>query len=237
MVGAASRVALAHVPPKASDGPRPLVFVFHGHGGTMKHAATRMAVHDHWPEAICVYPQGLNTPGKLTDPDGQKSGWQMNRGEQADRDLKFFDAMLNSLRKDYTVDDKRIYATGHSNGGRFTQLLWAERGEAFAAVAPSGTSAAGLVRSMKPKPCLHVAGEKDELVKFAWQRATMDAVRKLNGCDTVGRAWQKDVKPPGVLYESKGGTPLVALVYPGGHEFPADAPKRIAAFFKEHAKK
>jgi len=236
-VGDTTREALVYVPAKAAQEPCPLVFVFHGHGGTMKHAATKMAIHTHWADAICIYPQGLNTPGKLTDPEGKRSGWQTNPGDQADRDLKWVDEMLKSLRKDYKVDDKRIYATGHSNGGRFTQLLWAERGDVFAAVAPSGTTATTLTKSLKPKPCLHIAGEKDELVKFAWQKATMDAVRKINGCDADGKAWQKTEDPPGMLYPSKDGTPLVVLIYPGGHTYPADAPRRIAAFFKEFTKK
>jgi polyhydroxybutyrate depolymerase len=236
-VGDVTREALVYVPPKAEKEACPLVFVFHGHGGTMKNAAARMAVHEHWSEAICVYPQGLNTPGKLTDPEGKKSGWQSNPKDQDDRDLKFFDEMLKSLQAEYKVDGKRIFVTGHSNGGRFTQLLWAERGDIFAAVAPSGTTASTLTKSLKPKPCLHIAGEKDELVKFEWQKATIESVRKLNGCDTEGRPWQKDADPTGTLYESKTGTPLVALVYPGGHTYPADGAKRVASFFKEHAKK
>lgn len=236
-VGDATREALVSAPARAEKEARPLVFVFHGHGGTMKAAANKMGVHEHWAEAICVYPQGLNTPGKLTDPDGKKTGWQHGPKEQDDRDLKFFDTLLKSLRADYKVDDKRIYVTGHSNGGRFTQLLWAERGDVFAAVAPSGTTAAALAKSLKPKPCLHIAGEKDELVKFEWQKATIDAVRKLNGCESEGKPWQKDADPTGTLYESKSGTPLVTYIYPGGHTYPTDGAKRVAAFFKEHAKK
>lgn len=236
-VNDATREALVYTPANATKEACPLVFVFHGHGGTAKHAAASIGIHPYWPEAICVYPQGLNTPGKLTDPEGKKSGWQASAGEQSDRDLKFFDAMLKSLSDDYKVDTKRVYVTGHSNGGRFTQLLWAERGDVFAAVAPSGTTGTVLTKSFKPKPCLHIAGEKDELVKFAWQKQTMEAVRKLNGCEAEGTPWEKEKNPAGALYASKGGTPFVELVYPGGHTFPADAPKRIATFFKQHTKK
>lgn len=236
-VGDATREALVVAPASAAKQASPLVFVFHGHGGTAKNAANKMAVHEHWADAVVVYPQGLPTPGKLTDPEGKKNGWQHAAGDQADRDLKFFDEMLKSLKADFKIDEKRVYTTGHSNGGHFTHLLWAERGEVFAAVAPSGSTAGPLTKSFKPKPCLHIAGAEDPLVKFEWQKATMDAVQKLNGCATDGKPWQPSAKPTGTQYESKGGTPLVALVYPGGHQFPADGAQRIAAFFKEHAKK
>ena len=140
-----------------------------------------------WPEAISVYMQGLDTPGQLTDPAGTRAGWQAAVGDQGDRDLKFFDAMLAELKKDYQVDTKRIYCTGHSNGGGFTYLLWATRGDTFAAVAPS--SAVGLreLKDLKPKPVLHVAGRKDELVKFEWQERMIDALRKVNGCEGEGK--------------------------------------------------
>ncbi len=236
-IGGVTREALVYAPAKAGEKPHPLVFVFHGHGGTMNRAARKMAIHEYWPEAICVYPQGLKTPGKITDPEGKRNGWQNSPGEQGDRDLKLFDEMLTSMRTKYRVDDKRIYSTGHSNGGRFTQLLWAERGNVFAAVAPSGTTAGLMVRSFKPKPCLHIAGEKDDVVKFQWQKTTMNAVRRINGCETQGKPWQKGENPTGTLYESKGGTPLVTLIHPGGHTMPAESAKRIAAFFKQYTKK
>lgn len=124
-VDGVSREALIYVPAAAKTVPTPVVFAFHGHGGTMKHAATTFAYHKYWPEAIAVYMQGLNTPGVLTDHQGKKPGWQRTVGDQNDRDLNFFDAVLATLRKDYRVDKKRIYATGHSNGGAFTYLLWA----------------------------------------------------------------------------------------------------------------
>jgi polyhydroxybutyrate depolymerase len=232
-VDGVKREALVVVPEKVGKSP-PLMFVFHGHGGTAKHAATRYAYHKHWPESITVYPQGLPTPGKLTDPEGKKSGWQHGPEDQKDRDLKFFDVMLASLKKEYKIDEKRIYASGHSNGGGFTYTLWAARGESFAAVAPSSATVDKAFEKLKPKPVLHLAGEKDELVKYEWQKPLMQRLRKLNGCDEKG-------KPAGKYcteYSSKDG-PVVVVTYihPGGHQFPAEAPARIVEFFKAHSKK
>jgi polyhydroxybutyrate depolymerase len=227
------REALVYAPPQAKGKASPLVFAFHGHGGNMNNSARTYGYHTLWPEAIVIYPQGLNTPGRLTDPDGKKPGWQGAIGDQGDRDLKFFDAMLAALRTDYKVDEKRIYSTGHSNGGGFTYLLWAARGDTFAAMAPSASAAAKNLELLKPKPVLHVAGENDPLVKFEWQKATMDALKKLNQCGE-GQAWNKD--PNCTLYPSKVGAPVVTAIHPGTHTFPKEAPAVIVKFFKAQAK-
>ena len=230
-VDGVTREALVHAPSKAKTEATPLVFAFHGHGGTMNNAARTFAYHTLWPDAIVVYPQGLNTPGRLTDPEGKKPGWQSGPGDQGDRDLKFFDTILESLRHDCKVDAKRIYATGHSNGGGFTYLLWAMRGDRFAAVAPSAAAAPKVQSLLKPKPVLHLAGENDPLVKYAWQQFTMTALRKLNECGE-GKSWEKFC----TLYPSKIGTPVVTFIHPGGHQFPSEAPATIVKFFKEHAR-
>lgn len=211
--------------------PMPVVFVFHGHGGNMGLAAKSFAIHLLWPEAIVVYPQGLPTPGTLVDPQGKLSGWQHAVGGQGDRDLKFFDAMLATLHTQYRVDDQRIYATGHSNGGYFTYLLWATRGDRLAAVAPSAACAGTALAALKPKPLLHIAGTNDQLVKFAWQMATVDTVRQLNDCG-AGQPWTTNQWC--TLYPSKLGAPVVTCLHPGGHVFPPAAPAVIVKFFQEH---
>src|SRR4051812_21939121 len=232
-VDGVAREALVAAPASAKTEPSPLVFVFHGHGGTMRNAARQFHIHELWPEAIVVYPQGLNTPGRLTDPQGTKPGWQSGVGDQTDRDLKFFDAMLKSLRETYKVDDKRIYSTGHSNGGGFTYLLWDARGDVFAAFAPSGAATARAPQ-LKPKPLLHIAGNKDPLVKFEWQEKTIQVIRKNNGCDTEGKK-SADFY---TSYASSKQTPVDTYIYDGGHAFPGQAaPPLIVAFFKNHANK
>jgi polyhydroxybutyrate depolymerase len=194
----------------------------------MRNAARKFAMHQHWPEAIAVYLQGLNTPGVLTDPEGRRPGWQKTLGDQNDRDLRFFDAVLATLKQDYRVDERRVYVTGHSNGGAFTYLLWAARGDLLAAVAPC--AAVARQKDLKPKPVLHVAGENDTLVRFAWQQRTMEELRKLNGCQD-GKPWGEHC----TLYPSKTGTPVVTYIHPGGHELPDNVPPVIVKFFQERA--
>jgi len=223
------RTALVYVPPAAKTNLTPLVFVFHGHGGNSRQVARSFHIETEWPEAIVVYMQGLPTRGQLTDPQGTRPGWQAAVGDDGDRDLKFFDAVLARLKQDYDVDAKRIYGTGHSNGGGFTYLLWLARGDVFAAVAPCA-AVAKYATQLKPKPVMHIAGEKDPLVKFAWQEKMMATVRKVDGCSATGEPWASEC----TLYPSKSGTPVVTFIHPGGHVVPPSAPALIVKFFKEH---
>ncbi len=224
-----SREALVFAASRPTEGGSPVVFAFHGHGGTMRHAAATFAYQKHWPQAVVVYMQGLNTPGRLTDPEGRKPGWQSAVGDQGDRDLKFFDAVLATLKQDFKIDEHRIYSTGHSNGGGFTYVLWAARPDVFAAVAPSAAVAARQMKDLKPKPVMHVAGEQDELVKFSWQQMTMTRLRTLNECGE-GSSWDKNC----TQYSSKLDAPVVTMIHPGTHKFPDEAPRLIVKFFQEH---
>jgi polyhydroxybutyrate depolymerase len=232
-VDGVKREAIVYAPSKKTESKAPLVFDFHGHGGTAKQAARTHHIQETWPEAVVVYMQGLNTPGKLTDPEGKKSGWQSGPGDQDDRDLKFFDAVLASIKKDYPIDEQRIYATGHSNGGAFTYLLWAKRGDAFAAFAPVAAAAGRYFVDAKPKPLFHAASEKDPLVAFAIQQRTLDRVKKLNGCAEQGEDWAKGC----LRYPSKNGTPVVIYLHEEGHKYPEAAPALIVKFFQEEPRR
>ncbi len=231
-----TRQAIIMAPEVAKQSDSPVIFAFHGHGGTAKHAARSFGFQDHWPEAIVVYMQGLNTPGRLTDPDGKKTGWQSTAGDQGDRDLKFFDAVLATLKKEYKVDASRIYATGHSNGGGFTYLLWGQRGDVFAAVAPSASAASNRgYRDLKPKPALHVAGDNDPLVKYSWQQVAMQIVRDINGCEKSSVPWASEGEVVGREYRSPAGTPFVSLIHHGEHKFLPETSQLIVKFFQQHS--
>jgi polyhydroxybutyrate depolymerase len=232
------RTALVYIPPIAATAPAPVVFAFHGHGGNMENSERKFAYHKTWPEAIVVYMQGLPSPGRY-DPEGKTPGWQKNFGDQNDRDLKFFDTVLASLKQSCKVDEKRIYATGHSNGGGFTYLLWAARPDVFAAIAPSAGGAAALrsAKNINPIPVLCVAGEHDTNVPFAAQLKIMEAIRKNNNCETVGKPWASVGTLVGTIYASKTGTPVISAIHPGTHIFPLKAPELITKFFKENARK
>jgi polyhydroxybutyrate depolymerase len=112
-------------------------------------------------------------------------------------------------------------------------LLWAARGDVFAAMAPSSAAAARTIGELKPKPVLHIAGEMDPLVKFEWQKATIEQLKKINGCEEQGKAYDTLT----TIYPSKTGTPVLTYIYPGDHAFAQDSLPVIVKFFKENARK
>jgi len=99
---------------------------------------------------------------------------------------------------------------------------------AFDAFAPCAALSLHLDR-LTPKPVLHVAGERDTLVKFVWQQRTLEAVRKINRCENKGTLWGTNA----TLYASGLDAPVIALIHPGGHELPPEALPSIVRFFKD----
>ncbi len=162
-VDGVEREAVVFAPTAESPrGRHPLILAFHGHGGNMT-GTSRWGLQNRWPQAIVVYPQGLDTPSGL-DPKGRKPGWQRLAGDQGNRDLKFTDAMLATLRQKFKVDDRRVFATGFSNGAFFTLLLWIERRDTFAAFAVVAGALDPSQHLNTAKPVLHIGGESDPKV-------------------------------------------------------------------------
>jgi polyhydroxybutyrate depolymerase len=229
------REALVIFPDAPRTKPAPVVFVFHGHGSTMEAFARRWDVHKLWPAAVAVYMQGLPTASRV-DPKGKKAGWQSLAGTEGDRDLKFVDAVLKTVHEKHAIDDDRVYATGQSNGGGFTYVLWSARPGIFAVYAPCSA----ILRypedlSLKPGAVLHIAGETDQTAPFEMQLKSMAEVRKINGCTNAPIDWGADCK----LYPRKtnSGAPFVSFIHPGGHGPPPHAFETIIKFFKQHPRR
>ncbi|KHJ35701.1 putative ferulic acid esterase [Erysiphe necator] len=91
----------------------PLIFSFHGrgHNSSFQEALSGFSRPDWNPDAIVVYPQGINDT------------WQGDPESTNVNDMKFVSDMISSLSSNFCLDDERIYAAGKSNGGGFTNLL------------------------------------------------------------------------------------------------------------------
>lgn len=105
-----------------SDAHYPLLIAFHGNRSQVKvwfHEYTEFDQFIAEKKFLIVYPEG-------------PIRWEATA---TGRDLPFFDALVAQLRKQFPIDQSRIYAVGHSNGASFATYLLYTRPEIVAAVA------------------------------------------------------------------------------------------------------
>ena len=134
------------------------------------------------------------------------------------------------------MDTRRLYATGHSNGGGFTYLLWSARGETFAAFCSIRSGVRQIVAQAQQSPCSK-SGEKLITPGRAREAAADDveSVRwwKLNQCVA-----QAALEGEGLQRQtpSQLGEPVVTfLIHPGAHVFPGHSPAIVKFFKKQHS--
>lgn len=241
-VDGVERTALVHLPEAARSGgpepgePAPLVLAFHGHGGRARVFARQFGLQREWPEAIVAYPQGLPTPVRLVDPQGKRSGWQMRAGDQGDRDLALFDALLERVESEAAVDADRIHVTGHSNGGSFTYLLLEERAAVLASVSPSasgkGRGSGG--DASREVAVLHAGSPDDRLVRWTWQEAALRGLRRARGCGE-GEPWELD--PRVIRFPAEKGADVLLFEHGGGHRHNRAHAGLAVRFFKSHPRR
>ena len=221
-VDGVTREAIVYPPESPGGEEAPLVLAFHGFGDNMQNFQYT-DLHGAWPDAIVVYFQGLERRRGLP-------GWQVEPAA-GNRDLRLVDVALQSLRETYRIDDDRIYATGYSNGGMFTYLLWQERPGVFAAYAPIAARLRPSVRPTEARPIFHVAGERDRVVDFVDQEAAIAVAIDVNGVDGT--------TPCGAgctVYGADTAAPVMTWIHAGAHVYPRGTSERIVSFFREHSR-
>ena len=220
------REALVFAPSAGAPNEKhPLIFAFHGHGGNMRGFSEHVTLAKQWPEAIVVFPQGLDTPS-ARDPKGRQPGWQRLAGG-GDRDLKLFDAMLASMHHEFSVDDRRVFATGFSNGAFFSLLLWIERSDKLAAVSIVAGALDPSQHLTTQKPVLHIAGDADPLVTPAKVAVTVAEERRADSAQGQGQSCGERC----TLYRGAHDD-VKFITHPGGHEYPKPAAGWTVEFFK-----
>jgi poly(3-hydroxybutyrate) depolymerase len=96
--------------------------------------------------------------------------------------------VLDMARKEFNIDPKRIYLTGHSMGGAGTYFLGAKHADIWAAIAPVAPASfmmndtrAQILGRIKNAgvPILVVTGDADEVVSPANTRMWVDTIKEL----------------------------------------------------------
>jgi len=227
-IGNVTREATVYIP--GTTGAHPIVFGFHGKGGSGAGFGPKYCYFEkNWSNAIVVYPTALTRNGvrKWQDKVGQTiSGVQ-------DMDIKFFDAMLSTFVNKYHASSTQVFCHGWSSGGEFIyNVLWNKRGTKLKGISAAGatlnsTSGKTYLKAMQ------IAGTHDPVISFTRQQSTSQAIRTLDKCAKTGSTWATG--PYSTLathYTSSISNPVVFLKYDGNHTYPDNVPPLIVKFFK-----
>jgi predicted peptidase len=227
------------------DKKSPLIVSLHGLGGdqnTMVRETLRSVELAEQGGYILVAPMGYNSAGwygippgppRPANPNGPGPGARPPRPiiggtaitdpakvrEASERDVM---TVLDMVRKEFNVDERRIYLMGHSMGGAGTYYLGSKHGEIWAALAPIAPAAMGMtndrvkvLEAIKAAgvPMLVSMGDADEAVPVANVRTWVETMKELR-----------------MSYEYKE--------YPGLTHGPimAGSMEDIYAFFAKHSK-
>jgi polyhydroxybutyrate depolymerase len=177
-----------------ADRSTPLLLVLHGYLGNDRLMMNMTGFNELAEKEgfLVVYPNALQARWRAYSAPSDRT----------DEDVAFIRALLQKVEEERNVDARRIYATGFSSGGFFSQRLACEMSDKIAAIAPvSATIGVPLTESCKPGrpvPVLMINGVKDPIitwqgkirkVRYAFRDSVITSVpeavafwRKHNGC-------------------------------------------------------
>jgi predicted peptidase len=198
------------------DKKSPLIVSLHSLGGdqnTMVRESLRSVELAEQGGYILVAPMGYNSGGWYGIPPGPprppaanpNAAAQPGRGAGAARPViggtaitdaakvreaseKDVMTVLDMVRKEFNVDERRIYLMGHSMGGAGTYYLGSKHGNIWAALAPIAPAAMGMtndrakvLQAIKDArvPMLVSMGDADEAVPVANVRTWVDTMKEL----------------------------------------------------------
>jgi len=169
----------------------PLVLNFHGTGSTpdeqsqlsgFEVVAAREGFLVASPTAIFSEKEG----GLLT--------WNVDLIESGVDDIEFIRKLIAAISSRYSVDPKRIYATGFSGGGRMSSRLGCDLSESIAAIGPvGGIQYPEVCNPARAVPVITFHGKNDKFNHYTpqvdspghWRMSVEDALRgwaKRSGC-------------------------------------------------------
>lgn len=199
----------------------PLIFVFHGYGGSAKSMIdySRMnQVADNNRFAVC-YPQGVYGEDK-------KNSWNAGYSNPDVDDVKFLSSLARYLQEEYNLSSENTFATGMSNGADICYVLACKASESFSAIAPVAgcmmESTYNACLPLKPVPVFETHGTDDAITLwngdanysevyggYKGVKETFDFWVELNKCSDVRR----DILPD---MDEEDKSFVVSEIYSGG---------------------
>lgn len=180
-VDGTKRTYVVYLPP-GYDGKKPLPVIFVLHGG-QGFAGKIEPVTKTTPKAsqegfMAVYPNGTGVSDSLRSWNAG-SCCSYAKENNID-DVKFFRALIEKLGETYTIDPKRIYSTGLSNGSMMSYRLACELSDKIAAIAPVAGSMQIECAPEQPVSIIAFHGIGDQHTPYYGGQGLQNASKRLD---------------------------------------------------------
>ncbi len=157
-----------HVPGAAAPAAGyPVMMAFHGGGGSARQFQETSGIAELGDREgfLAVFPDGVGVLGLNTWNAGNCCGRAMDINSD---DVGFVRLVLDDLMRRISVNPRRIYATGHSNGGMMSYRLAVELSDRIAAIAPvAGAMNLDPAIPVRGVPLLHIHSVDDPRALYA----------------------------------------------------------------------
>jgi polyhydroxybutyrate depolymerase len=182
--------------------PTPLVISLHGYSGNAERHDAYFGVS----ALVDDYGFLLVTPEGTREATGDRNRfWNGSdaccdlQGAGVD-DVTYLAALIDAVSAEWSVDPRRIYLVGHSNGGFMSYRMAYEHPERIAAIASLAGAAQGGQRPAPAAPVniLQIHGTADDVIEYGGgeigearypgARATVAQWARHNGCDPEPKA-------------------------------------------------
>lgn len=147
-----------------------LVIALHGGGGSGRQFAisSGLSAKAEKEKFIIVFPEGVTRGSSLGLRTWNAGGCCGYAAYTDVDDVLFISNMIDELAKNYQINTRRVYATGHSNGGMMAYRLACELSDKITAIAPNACSMMLTdCKPVRPVPALHIHSLLDKNVPYA----------------------------------------------------------------------
>jgi polyhydroxybutyrate depolymerase len=187
----------------------PLVLNFHGTGSTPDQQS---GISEFELLAAKVGFLVASPEGKYPRKKDGRLTWNVDLSQDGVDDVRFVQEMVVKIRTKFSVDSKRIYATGFSGGGRMSSRLACNLSELIAAIGPvAGVRYPEDCKPTRPVPIVTFHGKNDRVNHYEYQPDSPSYWRM--GVEEAIGGWVQNNKCAAVPTEGPASTTVSRVSY------------------------